>query len=44
MCEYLALVMATMIDMGLIKVNSRTLKRIKDNNKAAKREIINCER
>jgi hypothetical protein len=28
--------MATMVDVGLIEVNSRTLKRIEDNNEARK--------
>jgi hypothetical protein len=36
--------MATMVDVGLIKVNSRTLKRIEDNDEAAKRGAVDCER
>ena len=35
--------MATMVDVGLIEVNSYTLKRIEDNNEAAKRGA-DCER
>ena len=35
--------MAMMVDVGLIEVNSRTLKRIEDNNEAAKRGV-DCER
>ncbi len=34
LCEYLALVMATMVDAGLIEINSRTLKRIEGNDEA----------
>ena len=37
--------MATMVDVGLIEVNSRTLKRIEDNDEAAKRvRGVDCER
>jgi hypothetical protein len=34
--------MATMVDVGLIEVNSRTLKRLEDNDEAAKRGV-DCE-
>jgi len=35
--------MAMMVDVGLIEINSRTLKRIEGNDEAAKRGV-DCER